>query len=311
MSSKKVSSRGEEGFIQYYEKLFEKEAGLFFEALRQKNKPILRFNPQNEKILKKLWQKEGLTWETLKWYPYALKWPSERPEKTPLPGHEPPLFYAQNPSSLIPVLALDPQPGETILDACAAPGGKALFIAERLKGQGEFYANDSSSARRERMRKIFQEHGLDSFIHILGKNALSLFKTHRDYFDKILLDAPCSSEKHVFNNPKELKHWSPGRIRGLKNQQFMLLKRLFYCLKPGGRLVYSTCAVTPEENEEVIEKFLKKFADQAVKKPTSSEIPVQDGRILPHKNPGMDPLFVAIIEKRIIQPLQSIPPVIQ
>jgi 16S rRNA C967 or C1407 C5-methylase (RsmB/RsmF family) len=299
MQKKKITGR--EAFIEYYRPLFDSDETfeMFLTSLEAETFPILRFPKKNEAKLKKLWKKEKLPWEVLSWYPYALKWPQGVGKGTTLPGSE--LYYVQNASSLLPVLALDPQPGECVLDACAAPGGKALFIAELMKGEGEFVANDLSGVRAARMKKIFAAYGVEEFVNVHHWNAMSFSRSHPLGFDKILLDAPCSSEKHVFNSPKHIRDWKSGRIKHLKKRQWTMLKSLWKALAPGGVLVYSTCAVTPDENELLINKFVQRV-EKAVPNsievlPLSPDLPHEKGRVHPHKYPNMDPMFVAIFRK--------------
>lgn len=288
---------GREAFLSYYRTLFPAaEFEAFLNALSTENWPVLRFNKIHAKALKKAWANAGLPWETLDWHPHALRWPDGWPKGDPLPGYDEGWIYPQNPSSLLPVLALDPHPNDTVLDACAAPGGKTLFLADLMEHQGTLIANDRSPLRRERLKKILKKYAVDGFVYVENRNAATLFKTYPNQFDKILLDAPCSSEKHVWNDPTELARWKPGRIRHLKNDQWALLNGLLRALKPGGRLVYSTCAVTPEENEPLIEKFLQKNPT-LTQRSLNPAWPHDHGRVHPHRHPGMDPMFVAILEK--------------
>jgi len=308
---KTAKKRGKEAFIDYYRSFFADESQFndFIKSLEIRTLPILRFNPKNESGLRKLWKNAGFKWETVSWYPHALKWPKDVPLGTELPGYKEHLFYPMNPSSLLPALALDVQSDDLILDACAAPGGKALIIAENLGKKGKLIANDISGARRFRMKQIFFDYGFSS-IELWGKKAEIIFKTNPDYFDRILVDAPCSSEKHVWNSKEHLKDWSPGRVRQLKQRQLALLCGLFIALKPGGRMVYSTCAITPEENEEVVAKLLKKKQGAIRLVSYKTKAPVQSGikgewneffdskkvnRIWPDEE--YDPIFVAVFEK--------------
>ena len=300
--------KGKEGFLDYYRKLHkkpepatskeEKDFNEWLNTLVKPNPPVLRFNPKYEKKCAALWKKNKWEWKTLSWYPHALQWPTKLPLETQIPGEEQGWFYRQNASSLIPVLALDPQPGEVILDACAAPGGKTVFIAERMKNKGTLIANDLSLSRRQRLKQVLKTYQLEDFATMCGVHGGVLFQKYPTGFDKILLDAPCSSEKHVYTNEKYLNQWSYKRIQELKKQQFFLLKRLWYALRPGGRLVYSTCAITPEENEGVITLFLKKFGGDATWKTPSKKFPGNKGRIELSRETSYDPMFVAILEKK-------------
>lgn len=271
--------RGKEAFEERYQE--------YLKALKQKSFPILRFNPKHKNTLKNAWDK--LSWETLDWYPYAIKWPKEIPLGQDLPCKDENLFYIQNASSLLPVMALDIQKDDKVLDACAAPGGKALFIAEQLQ-EGHLTVNDLSQKRMQRLRQIFKDYGINNFTHHTG-NAATLFKKYPNHFDKILLDAPCSSEKHIYNSPKHLKQWSPGRIRQLKQTQISLINGLYLALKPGGTMVYSTCSINQEENQKVIEKFLKKY-------PEAKLISTKYIDIRESKNENLDPMFVAKITRQ-------------
>ena len=302
--AQKKKTTGRERFIEYYKKFFSsnKEMGKFLSDLENKTTPILRFHPEVEEVLKTIWKKEGLPWKTLKWYPYALEWPKGVPPKTMLPGANEHLFYPMNASSLLPVLALEIKGDELVLDACAAPGGKALFISELLGKDGKLVANDSSFDRVRRMRGVFKDHRVEN-AEVWSKPGATIFQKYPDHFDKILVDAPCSAEKHVWNS-KYLNEWTPRRVKDNSYRQIALLSGLFLALKPGGRMVYSTCAFTPEENEMVVEKLLKKKKDDIRLIKYNLKTPGQSGlggvdkvwRVYPEKN--MDPMFVAVFEKR-------------
>jgi 16S rRNA C967 or C1407 C5-methylase (RsmB/RsmF family) len=300
---------GQTAFIDYYFNLFADKTVFkhFLTSLEQTTLPILRFNPANTKRLQQLWQAHHLDWHPLAWYPYAVQWPQQIPFGETLPGFTEHLIYPMNASSLLPVLALNPQPGETVLDACAAPGGKALMIAEQIGATGTLLANDICGPRRQRMATLFAD-WQQTNITIINKDAAVLFKHYKHQFDKILVDAPCSSEKHVWNSPKHLADWSYSRIKQLKQRQLAILSGLTFALKPGGTLVYSTCAINTEENEGVVAQLLKKRGDMIALQPWTLSTPGQGGlpgnyvtafdvtavrRILPHHE-ALDPMFVAV-----------------
>lgn len=272
--------RGKEAFEESYQD--------YLEALSQKNNPILRFNPKNEKKLRSIWKENNLSWKTLDWYGYALTWPPEIPFGEDLPGNEDHLFYVQNPSSLFPVFALDLETENLVLDACAAPGGKSLFIAEQIN-PGHLTVNDLSQKRIQRLKQTFSDYGIAQYTSHTG-NAATLFKKYPEYFDRILLDAPCSSEKHIYNSPKHLKQWSTGRTRQLKQTQLSLINGLYLALKPGGIMVYSTCSINEDENQKVIEKFSKKYDEAKILE--TKYIDIRDP-----ENAGLDPMFVCKIQK--------------
>ncbi|MBP7057393.1 RsmB/NOP family class I SAM-dependent RNA methyltransferase [Candidatus Gracilibacteria bacterium] len=307
VNAKKSKPIGREAFIAYYQTAFGDE-GTLAQVLSHHSQPIVRFASKNQAQLAQLWQAAHLPWQPLSWCADAVRWPTDIPAGTTLPGHDQHLFYLQNASSLLPVLALAAQPGDTILDACAAPGGKGLYIAEQIHYQGTLMLNDSSPARSQRIQRIFEEHQVPPCYHITKGNAATIFRQHPEHFDRILLDAPCSSEKHVWQSAEHLKQWSYGRIRRLAQQQYALLSGLWRALKPGGRLVYSTCALNQEENELVIDKFLKKYSDTVRTMNYPQTLPGYQtnsayGRISMDSlsNDNLDPMFIAILEKTTAQ----------
>lgn len=212
--------------------------------------------------------------------------------------------YFLDSASLVPPSILGVRPGMRVLDMCAAPGGKSLQLALSLQGKGEFIANDLSSKRRTRLKQVLQEHlppELQHNIRITGHDASKWGLYQKDYYDRILLDAPCSSERHLLCNPVYLGEWSPSRIKSLSRRQYALLCAAFDCLKPGGRLVYSTCALSQEENEGVIAKLQKKR--KGVKPIKPAEAPsgeaLQIGyHILPDRG-GAGPIYYCLIEKTL------------
>ncbi|MFA6475335.1 MAG: RsmB/NOP family class I SAM-dependent RNA methyltransferase [Patescibacteria group bacterium] len=239
-------------FIEYY--------GKQIELLNFSPKPIILPHPKYLTELTNLWEKAGLSIKPLDWYKSAWLWPDGIDIGIPLPGYELNWFYIMNASSLKPVLALNVQSSEIILDACAAPGGKATLLAHQLNNTGKLYCYDNSNKRINRLRDTFQNSGYNN-IHIkLGKSEI-LFKKYPDFFVGILLDAPCSSEKHVWHSEKYLAAWTPSRIKRLKQQQIALINGLWLALKPGGRLVYATCALNEAENEGVILDFQKRHPE--------------------------------------------------
>lgn len=166
------------------------------------------------------------------------------------------LIYIQNSSSWLPVVLLDPKPGDEILDVCAAPGGKTSHIAARMQGKGRLVANDNSRPRLIKLQQNMQR--MSSAAEYTLYDASNLSKSLAgEQFNKILLDAPCSGEGLInLDNPKTLDTWSVAHIRRLATLQKRLLNEAWQLLQPGGTLVYSTCTMAPGENEGVISWFL-------------------------------------------------------
>lgn len=170
-------------------------------------------------------------------------------------------FYAMDAGSVVAARALLAGSGERVLDMCAAPGGKALVLAEAVHPNGALVLNDRSKRRLGRLKSVLDEYvppGVRKTISLSCRDGKRLGQTWPETFDAILLDAPCSSERHVLADPLELQKWSPGRVKRLSIEQFALLSSAFLALKPGGRLLYCTCALLPQENDDVVERLLKR-----------------------------------------------------
>ena len=175
----------------------------------------------------------------------------EHPPLATLPSFQAGLFYIQDPSTLLAVSVLDPQPGERILDLCAAPGGKTTFAAQQMRNEGAIVAQDSDPARLKLVAENCARLGVTCVSSAPPENA----------FDRVLVDAPCSNTG-VMRRRVELR-WrvQPSELERLVVLQLDLLRRAASLLKPGGVLVYSTCSLEPEENEGVVEQFLAGTAE--------------------------------------------------
>jgi len=191
------------------------------------------------------------------------------------PRVEPPLtsHYMLDGASPLPALALAPKPGERVLDLCAAPGGKSLVLAGQLFANGSappatgslLVSNDRSRPRRARLRRVLSDYlgstltAEDGAVRVTGFDATYAripTSTWPDYFDKILVDAPCSSERHVMHGSAGAT-WSASRLKRDAKQQQQILRAAVRRLNPdGGVLVYSTCSIAPVENDGVISKLL-------------------------------------------------------
>jgi NOL1/NOP2/sun family putative RNA methylase len=177
-------------------------------------------------------------------------------------------LYLQNEASWLPVIMLDPQPHDTILDMCAAPGGKTSHIAAITHNQASITANDNSKPRLLKLQANMARLGANATYTLC--DAIKPGGVLEDkLFDKILLDAPCSGEGLInLNAPKTLDTWSVAHIRRLASLQKKLIRRAWQLLRPGGRLVYSTCTMAPEENEAIIDWHLKRQPNARVNQTT-------------------------------------------
>ncbi|MBU1104167.1 MAG: RsmB/NOP family class I SAM-dependent RNA methyltransferase [Nanoarchaeota archaeon] len=171
-------------------------------------------------------------------------------------------YYIQEISSMMSVLALDPQPDEFVLDICASPGSKTTQAAAKMQNKGTIIANDLKLDRIKILSTNLERCGVTNTI-TTRNDAISLCsslkKSNFRKFDRILLDAPCSGEGTLRSSPKTLLMWNQKVIKKLSRQQKKFIAFAFKCLKEGGTLVYSTCTHAPEENEEVVSFALENF----------------------------------------------------
>jgi 16S rRNA (cytosine1407-C5)-methyltransferase len=192
----------------------------------------------------------------------------------------------------------------TVLDACAAPGGKSLVIASAM-GNIRLLSNELSRERRRRLKEVLDSH-LDretrARVEISGFDAARAAgrRSELERFTGVLLDAPCSSERHVIKSEKALAQWTAARPRFLARRQWALLSAAFLLLKPGASLVYATCALSGEENDGVASRLLAKYRDRVfLEEPDFPEgEKTEFGRlILPDVSGGMGPMYVARFRK--------------
>ena len=170
--------------------------------------------------------------------------------------------YFLDSASVLAALCLPLENATDLLDLCAAPGGKTLVLASRMSREAKLSSNERSPERKHRLATVV-ETCLPPEISERVKTSCSDGATwcirQSECFDRILLDAPCSSERHVIADPKYLNSWSPSRIKTVTTEQWALLSSAYRLLSPNGILLYSTCALCPEENDGMIERLYKKF----------------------------------------------------
>jgi len=199
------------------------------------------------------WLEEGVVSEprAVPWAPWADVFELHgHPPLAALPSFLDGGFYVQDPSTLLSVTLLDPQPGEQLLDACAAPGGKTTLIAQRQGGRGRLAAEDASDARLELLRQNCARLGVDQVTIRMTTEC------HGAEFDGILVDAPCSNTGVLRRRVESRWRLRPEELVVLAERQRLLLHAAGARLRSGGRLVYSTCSIEPEENRGVVDRFL-------------------------------------------------------
>ena len=177
-------------------------------------------------------------------------------------------IYLQNISSMIPVCFLDLKKDVNVLDMCAAPGSKSTQIADISNNRCTILANEINEIRRKRLEHNIEKQGANSVI-VLQSDGRALGKRLKGYFDRVLLDTPCSGEGtiHLQKN-KKLINWSEKKVREYSKNQKKLIDSGYLALKENGILVYSTCTLNPYENEEVISYALNKYRDLRVEEIT-------------------------------------------
>ena len=232
----------------------------------------LRLNhPASDTLLSSMAKRQGHSeaWpqasDRIPWAPAAYAIPDTMQPGTD-PAHVAGLYYLQEPSAMLPAQVLAAQPGELVLDMCAAPGGKTSQIARDLQGQGLLIANDISERRALVLRRNVEQLGLPN-VQVTVEAPEELADRWGASFDAILLDAPCSGEGMFRRDPQAIPSWAEYGPASSMTAQAQLLRDAARLLKPGGRLVYSTCTFNPEENEQQLAAFLQEHPDFEVQRP--------------------------------------------
>ena len=214
--------------------------------------------------------------------------------------------YFLDEASWFAAASLPIEPGMDVLDMCAAPGGKTLVLAGALAGIGTLQSNDRSADRRTRLHRVIRSSLPEAYrniISVTGHDA-SRFGLHRkNSFDRILLDAPCSSERHVIESAAHLAEWTQKRISHLAQQQGSMLAAALDALRPGGMVIYSTCALSSLENDQVVAKILKKRTGKVRVLEMDPEFEGTDRtefglQMLPDRCAGRGPIYCARLEKQ-------------
>ncbi|WP_429970933.1 RsmF rRNA methyltransferase first C-terminal domain-containing protein [Fructilactobacillus sp. Tb1] len=167
------------------------------------------------------------------------------------PEHQSGYVYSQEPSAMFVAQVADPQPGEKILDLCAAPGGKSTQLASLMKNEGLLVSNEIDRGRAKILVENIERFGVKNPL-ILNEDTGTLAKHFKKYFDKILIDAPCSGEGMFRKNHDATSYWSEDYPKECAIRQRDIISEAVKMLKPGGQIIYSTCTFAPEEDEQII-----------------------------------------------------------
>lgn len=245
------------GFAEKMERLLGAEFSAFSAALALGRSGGLRLNPARRSEPLPQFCGERVAWCAEGWHLL----PDVRPGLHPY--HDAGVYYLQEPSAMAPAALLAAQPGERVLDLCAAPGGKTTQLAAAMRGRGLLVANEIHPKRARVLASNIERMGVTNAL-VLNEHPTALAARFPAWFDRILVDAPCSGEGMFRKEPAALADWSPQTVRMCADRQYEILCTAATMLRAGGRLVYSTCTFSPEEDEEVVARFLRTHSDFSV-----------------------------------------------
>ncbi|HYE57333.1 MAG TPA: RsmB/NOP family class I SAM-dependent RNA methyltransferase [Rhodothermales bacterium] len=245
-------------------------------AFEAAGRVAFRVNPlrgSRDQVLEEL-HTSGLSPAPVAWYADAFTVPYD--QRGPLLASDAVArgaAYVQNLASMVPPLALDPQPGERVLDLAAAPGSKTLQMAALMQNEGEIAAVEVVRDRFFRLRANAEAAGA-TVVRTFLQDGTRVDRYRPDHFDRVLLDAPCSTEGRFRADDLETtRYWSERKVREMQSKQERLLAAGVRSLREGGVLVYSTCSLAPEENEVVLDRLLTTFEGALALEPIPVAVP--------------------------------------
>lgn len=264
----------------------------YLRSLQRPRAVALRFNPLKGDIPALPFMREPVPWEPMGYY-YD---PDSRPGLHPY--HEAGVYYLQEASAMASAALLEPQPGEIILDLCAAPGGKSTQIAGRMQGKGLLVSNEINQKRAKVLSRNIERLGIANTV-VTNESPAALADRFPGFFHRIMVDAPCSGEGMFRKEEAAITDWSEENVEMCARRQAEILDCAAAMLRPGGRLVYSTCTFAPQEDEEAVEAFLARhpeFETESVNAPWFQESRPGMYRLWPHKLLG-EGHFAAVLRK--------------
>ena len=281
-----------EAFLARIKQQLGEEYEAFLASLERPRAVGLRFNPLKGEAPELPFVGENVPWEPRGYY-YD---PTARPGLHPF--HEAGVYYLQEASAMAPVALLDPQPGEKVCDLCAAPGGKTTQIAGRMMGRGFLLGNEYSPKRAKILSQNIERMGVSNAL-ITNETVQNLAKRFPGFFDRVLIDAPCSGEGMFRKEEAAVTDWSQETVEMCARRQAEILHFGSQMVRPGGRLVYSTCTFAPEEDEMAVAEFLESHPDfepEIIDTPWF--VPGENGshRMWPHKLLG-EGHFAAVLRR--------------
>ncbi len=279
-------------FLARMQRQLGEEYPAFLESMARPRAVALRFNPLKGAPCPLPFLREPVPWEPMGNY-YD---PESRPGLHPY--HDAGVYYLQEASAMAPVVLLDPRPGEWICDLCAAPGGKSTQIAGRMAGRGLLLCNEWNPGRSKILSRNLERMGAANAL-VTNAHPEELAKRFPGSFDRVLVDAPCSGEGMFRKEAAAVTDWSVETVQMCARRQSEILRSAAALVRPGGRLVYSTCTFSPEENEMTVAAFLREnpcFQPESLTAPWFT--PGENGtfRLWPHKLLG-EGHFAAVLRR--------------
>ena len=268
-----------EVFLQRMKQQLEDEYTDFLASMERPRAVALRFNPLKGTPPQLPFVQQPVPWEPTGFY-YD---PQARPGLHPF--HEAGVYYLQEASAMAPVALLNPQPGECVCDLCAAPGGKSTQIAGRMMGEGFLLCNEYHPKRAKILSRNIERMGIANAL-VTNEEPQRLAQQYPGFFDRVLIDAPCSGEGMFRKEEAAVTDWSQQTVQMCAERQQQILHWGAQLVRPGGRLVYSTCTFAPEENEDAVEAFLQEHPDfypEREEAPWFTPGPNGSYRLWPHK----------------------------
>ena len=255
-----------EAFAEKMQKLLGEEAETFFDSYDHVRSFGLRINPLK---CKNMIPEYVSGWKKIPWANEGFYYDETvRPGKHPY--HEAGVYYIQEPSAMSVAEALEPKPGERILDLCAAPGGKSTHLAGKMAQQGLLVCNEIHPARAKILAQNVERMGISNAV-VTNMEPADLVDTFTEFFDGIVVDAPCSGEGMFRKDENARSEWSPDHVILCANRQDGILDCAAKMLRYGGRIAYSTCTFSPEENEQAVERFLQRHPEFHVERPICAD----------------------------------------
>jgi NOL1/NOP2/sun family putative RNA methylase len=250
-----------EAFVKRMTTLLEDEAISFFKTYERPKTQGLRYNPLKITLDR---FRDSVPFH-IEPVPFCHTGFSYNSEDTPgkHPYHQAGLYYIQEPSAMAAAEVLEVKPGDRVLDLCAAPGGKSTQLAGALKGKGILVSNEYVPKRAKILSENIERLGVTNAV-VTNESPERLAPFFEGWFDRILVDAPCSGEGMFRKDPEACSYWSPDHVLECAALQETILDQAYKMLKSGGTLVYSTCTFSPKENEQTIERFIEKYPDMSL-----------------------------------------------